>query len=76
MRRINRYSIEFLSGSFLHEDRLLARVSSGDDPLALSVHRSNPRAKQLYLSMGFQVEASGAMAERMVWYPAAEQMGC
>lgn len=38
-------------------------------PLTLSVHRSNPGAKRFYLALGFRVEQSETMVERMVWHP-------
>lgn len=40
-------------------------------PLAVSVWRNNPRARQLYLAFGFRVEETLPMAERLVWYPDA-----
>lgn len=44
-------------------------------PLTLTVMRMNMPAKMLYLSLGFRVEESDAMYERMVWYPSAVEMG-
>lgn len=44
-------------------------------PLTLTVLRSNPRAAQLYFSLGFKVEQSDAIADLMVWYPTAADMG-
>ncbi|HZW26301.1 MAG TPA: GNAT family N-acetyltransferase [Gallionella sp.] len=38
-------------------------------PLTLTVHRHNPGAKRLYLSLGFRVEQSDPMVELMAWYP-------
>ncbi|MFZ2403628.1 MAG: GNAT family N-acetyltransferase [Methylobacter sp.] len=38
-------------------------------PLTLSVHRSNPGARRLYLSLGFRVEQSDPMVEQLAWYP-------
>lgn len=43
-------------------------------PLVLLVSRLNPQAKQTYLSLGFRVEQSDAMNERMAWYPTIELM--
>lgn len=43
-------------------------------PLTLSVSRSNLRARQAYLSLGFRVERGDAMSEHMAWYPVAPQM--
>lgn len=40
-------------------------------PLAVSVWRTNPRARQLYLALGFRVEETLPMAERLVWHPDA-----
>ncbi|MBS1157643.1 MAG: family N-acetyltransferase [Proteobacteria bacterium] len=39
-------------------------------PLALSVQRSNLRAKQLYAALGFVSEGGDTMYERLIWYPA------
>ncbi len=36
-------------------------------PLTLSVHHSNPRARRLYLSLGFQGTARDALCEQMLW---------
>ncbi|MGE5493525.1 MAG: GNAT family N-acetyltransferase [Actinomycetota bacterium] len=38
-------------------------------PLTITVHRSNPGAKRLYLALGFHVEQSDPMLELMAWYP-------
>lgn len=43
-------------------------------PLAVTVWRSNPRARALYLSLGFAVEETHPVAERMVWYPPSRPM--
>lgn len=43
-------------------------------PLAVTVWRSNPQARALYLSLGFVIEESQAAAERLVWYPSARPM--
>jgi len=40
-------------------------------PLTLAVNRTNVRARQLYLSLGFRVEQSDVMTEYMAWYPTA-----
>ncbi|TJZ79162.1 GNAT family N-acetyltransferase [Chitiniphilus eburneus] len=40
-------------------------------PVAAVVWRSNPRARQHYIALGFQVEEAGDTAERLVWYPTA-----
>jgi ribosomal protein S18 acetylase RimI-like enzyme len=41
-------------------------------PVTLTVSRTNPRARQVYLALGFRVEQGDAMAERMVWYPMSD----
>lgn len=41
-------------------------------PLALDVMQSNLQAKQLYLRLGFTVEQTGPIEERMVWHPGAD----
>ena len=38
-------------------------------PVAVTVWRNNPGAKKVYLELGFKVEESQPVAERMVWYP-------
>lgn len=43
-------------------------------PLAVTVWRSNPRARAWYLGLGFAVEESHPAAERLVWYPPARPM--
>ncbi len=42
-------------------------------PLAVVVWRNNTFAKQVYLDLGFRVEESQLVAERMVWYPSSLQ---
>jgi ribosomal protein S18 acetylase RimI-like enzyme len=41
-------------------------------PLVLEVMRSNLKAKQLYLRLGFIVEQSGPIEDRMVWRPGTD----
>ena len=36
-------------------------------PLSLAVHRSNPRARQLYLALGFESRSGNAISEQMVY---------
>lgn len=36
-------------------------------PLVLEVQHSNPKAKQLYQKLGFIVEQTGPIADRMIW---------
>lgn len=43
-------------------------------PLVLSVYRHNLRAKQFYLSQGFQIEESSPIADLLAWYPTAKNM--
>jgi ribosomal protein S18 acetylase RimI-like enzyme len=43
-------------------------------PLTAVVWRSNPRARQLYIELGFVVEGSQLAAEQLVWYPDARPM--
>lgn len=38
-------------------------------PLVVIVWRNNPLAKQVYLNLGFRVDESQLVAERLVWYP-------
>ena len=38
-------------------------------PVAVVVWHNNPGARRIYLELGFQVEESQLMADRMVWYP-------
>ncbi len=38
-------------------------------PLTVVVWRNNPRAKQVYLDLGFRIEESQVAAERLIWYP-------
>ncbi len=40
-------------------------------PLTLAVGRTNTRARQLYLALGFRVEQADAAVERMAWHPPA-----
>ncbi len=49
---------------------LQAAASSGC-PVSAVVWRNNPGAKKIYLQLGFQVEDSQPLAERMTWYPSA-----
>lgn len=41
-------------------------------PLVLEVLHSNLQAKRLYLRLGFTVERTGPIEERMVWHPGPE----
>jgi ribosomal protein S18 acetylase RimI-like enzyme len=50
-------------------------ASSVGAPLVLSVHPANLRAKRLYAGLGFRVEQSTPLAERMAWYPASVHAG-
>lgn len=41
-------------------------------PVAAIVWRNNVSAKRIYLELGFQVEESQLIADRMVWYPGTQ----
>ena len=43
-------------------------------PVSLSVASANLMAKQLYARLGFRIEESSEMYERMIWYPDADAM--
>ena len=43
-------------------------------PLTLSVASTNLQAKRFYLNMGFRVEESQPLFDRLAWYPFAENM--
>ncbi|WP_211473878.1 GNAT family N-acetyltransferase [Collimonas humicola] len=43
-------------------------------PVAVVVWHNNPGAKRIYLELGFQVEESELMADRMVWYPGKQRL--
>lgn len=38
-------------------------------PLTLTVHRGNPGARRLYISLGFIVEQADHMIEQLAWHP-------
>ena len=38
-------------------------------PLVAVVWRSNPQARQVYLDLGFSVQETQLVAERLIWYP-------
>ncbi len=48
---------------------VLQAAAANHAPVAVVVWRSNPGAKKIYLELGFKVEESTPMAERMIWYP-------
>jgi ribosomal protein S18 acetylase RimI-like enzyme len=55
--------------------RILQRAAAQTRaPLTLTVSRTNPRARQVYLALGFRVEQGDAMVECMVWYPTSDLM--
>jgi hypothetical protein len=58
-------------GIFLWRLHAAARTRA---PLAVTVWRGNPRARALYLALGFTVEESNPAAERLVWHPPARPM--
>ncbi|HEY8026225.1 MAG TPA: GNAT family N-acetyltransferase [Burkholderiaceae bacterium] len=41
-------------------------------PVSVVVWHNNPGAKRIYLELGFKVEETQIAAERMVWYPGAQ----
>lgn len=43
-------------------------------PVTLAVAKDQPQVKQLYLKLGFRVEDSISMYERMIWFPDAKAM--
>ena len=44
-------------------------ATSTQCPVAVVVWHNNPGAKRIYLELGFKVEESQLMADRMIWYP-------
>lgn len=48
---------------------VLQAAAANHAPVAVVVWRSNPGAKRIYLELGFKVEESEPLAERMIWYP-------
>jgi ribosomal protein S18 acetylase RimI-like enzyme len=46
-------------------------AASAGCPVTAVVWRNNVRAKRLYLELGFQVDASHPLLERLMWYPGA-----
>lgn len=49
--------------------RLQVAAAVRDVPLALSVARTNPRARKLYLACGFSVVTEDAVRTEMAWLP-------
>lgn len=47
-------------------------ATDAQTPLLLNVLRSNLTAKQLYLRLGFGVEQTGPIEDRMVWRPGTD----
>ncbi|MFB9242519.1 GNAT family N-acetyltransferase [Massilia antarctica] len=51
--------------------RALQRFAADRDlPLTLSVHHANPRARRLYLQLGFRIEQAGLHADALRWQAA------
>lgn len=48
---------------------ILQAARSARAPVALTVDRANLTARQLYLSLGFQVQETTPSHEYMLWYP-------
>jgi ribosomal protein S18 acetylase RimI-like enzyme len=46
-------------------------AASSNCPVAVVVWHNNPGAKRIYLELGFKVEESQLLADRLVWYPGA-----
>lgn len=46
---------------------------SAGAPVAVTVWHNNPVAKRHYMALGFKVEESMPMADRMVWHPTHDQ---
>ena len=46
-------------------------AASTNCPVAVVVWHNNPGAKRIYLELGFQLEESQLLADRLVWYPGA-----
>lgn len=43
-------------------------------PLVLEAMHNHPKVKLLYTKLGFVVEQTNAIADRMVWYPSADNL--
>jgi ribosomal protein S18 acetylase RimI-like enzyme len=46
---------------------LQARAGEAGAALVLTVRRDNPRARRLYVALGFEADGGDALAEQMVW---------
>ncbi|MES2757273.1 MAG: GNAT family N-acetyltransferase [Pseudomonadota bacterium] len=46
-------------------------ATAGGLPLTLAVHHANPRARRLYVALGFESVSRDDVAEQMVWRPQA-----
>jgi ribosomal protein S18 acetylase RimI-like enzyme len=75
--------IKILNIAFIIEERgkgygsgilrgLQQAAANAQVPLVLGVMRSNLKAKQLYLRLGFSVEQIGPIEDRMVWHPGTD----
>jgi ribosomal protein S18 acetylase RimI-like enzyme len=75
--------IKILNIAFITEERgkgygsgilrgLQQAAANAQVPLVLGVMRSNLKAKQLYLRLGFSVEQIGPIEDRMVWHPGTD----
>jgi ribosomal protein S18 acetylase RimI-like enzyme len=47
-------------------------AATAGSPVTVTVWHNNPDAKRHYLALGFKVEESTAVADRMVWYPTSD----
>lgn len=75
--------IKILNIAFITEERskgygssvlrgLQQAAANAQAPLVLEVMRSNLKAKQFYLRLGFSVEQTGPIEDRMVWHPGTD----
>jgi ribosomal protein S18 acetylase RimI-like enzyme len=75
--------VKILNIAFITEERgkgygsgvlrgLQHAAANAQTPLVLEVMRSNLKAKQLYLRLGFSIEQTGPIEDRMVWHPGTD----
>jgi ribosomal protein S18 acetylase RimI-like enzyme len=75
--------VKILNIAFIAEERgkgygsavlrgLQQAAANAQAPLVLEVMRSNLKAKQFYLRLGFSVEQTGPIEDRMVWRPGTD----
>ena len=56
--------------------RIIGVLQRMEVPLTLSVYRSNPRARKLYVRLGFVPVDSDSVIEQMRWSPKSPSVGC